>query len=442
MLPGPHVLISPLNQLVTVQSVSDSIIKCGPISLIRVLDGQLGFAYSNGEPEVLLPGVHARMDGAFIFKFFANANAELIEFGPIKFITVLSGNARVCFQSGKVAILRDGRYAVNSPSFVVSDLVDLTQETIKFDNHTVLLDGGVSLTVQGLLTYQVVDVERLVLQLGSGNLKRSLTDVVKAEFARVFSTLHLDEISSQHLSALQEVPGPRLIETVVHEPTTPIIADLITSLNRRDLDSAPPSPATTPRVDATLLSHVTAPSPDDNSRNQMRSWIMQSMTASIAPMIHTWGVSICNFQLENLKITDKAFAANYELQSLVLATAKANLRAVLSQNQIKILKAQTQYEILQISAKAASSATVIKAEGGAEARRIDAASRNAGAAAMPIAFARAYAMQGLNVDLAKELKAAVVTVAPLETLEDIDEAFRGTGNSQDHPLLALATKVR
>ena len=39
----------------------------GPISIIRVPEGCLGFAMNNALPEILLPGRHVRKDASFKF---------------------------------------------------------------------------------------------------------------------------------------------------------------------------------------------------------------------------------------------------------------------------------------------------------------------------------------------------------------------------------------
>jgi hypothetical protein len=73
---------------------------------------------------------------------------------------VRSGNVRICYRQGKVHIYPEGRYAINDATFQVGSIIATTQQNVRFEQHTVLLDGGISMLVEGLLTYQVVDVER------------------------------------------------------------------------------------------------------------------------------------------------------------------------------------------------------------------------------------------------------------------------------------------
>ncbi len=44
---------------------------------------------------------------------------------------------RVCYDNGKVMIFKEGRYAVNSPTFTVARAVDTQMQLLKFDEHQV-----------------------------------------------------------------------------------------------------------------------------------------------------------------------------------------------------------------------------------------------------------------------------------------------------------------
>lgn len=50
--------------------------------------------------------------------------------------------------------------------------------------------------VEGLLTFQVANVEKLVYQLGATQLMKAIEAITEAEMVRVFAALHLEQISS------------------------------------------------------------------------------------------------------------------------------------------------------------------------------------------------------------------------------------------------------
>jgi len=52
---------------------------------------------------------------------------EYIEFDMIKFLTVNSGFVRVAFDNGKCVILNEGKYAINTPAFLLGPLVPIQQ---------------------------------------------------------------------------------------------------------------------------------------------------------------------------------------------------------------------------------------------------------------------------------------------------------------------------
>ncbi len=67
-----------------------------------------------------------------------------------------------------MCIYKEGRYAVNSGTFTIGKIVNTQQQNVRFEKHLVLLDGGISMLVQGLMTYQVESVETLIYQVRNG----------------------------------------------------------------------------------------------------------------------------------------------------------------------------------------------------------------------------------------------------------------------------------
>jgi len=388
---GRHLIMNPLISWDNIYSISDDKIQSGPMSIIRVPAGQIGLAYNNFEVELLLPGVHAKNEASFKFENCVKLDQEYINIGPIKIFTVKSGTARVCFDSGKVTIFNEGRYAVNSNTFLVANLVNVQQQNFKLNKHLVLLDGGVSMTVEGLLTFQVANVEKLIYQLGEDNLMRAIEDVTKAELARVFAALHFEQISSPAGS---------------------------------DDTNATPSGNPGAAVGA----------------NNIRVKICKKVVEYIAPIVSAWGVNIISFQLESTSLADAKYAAEYEQASLQTANAKSNLRAQENQNKIMLQSAQAQADSVRIqaegnkqrllvqaqaeaegvkikaaaaveAAKSQAQAMVIQAKANAAQRIVEAESRNDAAQTMVNPYARTLAMSNQTVMFADVLKANVLTVS-------------------------------
>jgi regulator of protease activity HflC (stomatin/prohibitin superfamily) len=357
----------------------DALIQHGQVSIIRVLQGQIGLAFHDSSPYLLLPGLHVFNSPVFRFTKIASLSDALIQHGPITIFTVASGTVRVCYDSGQVKIFEAGRYGICSPNFVVSTIIKTQQQNLAFDKHQVLLEGGINLLVQGLLTYQVIDVAKLITQLGETDLQRAIMDTTKAELARVFAGIHLEQISAQAQS-------------------------------------------TDEKKEASLLSpHATANEVEGADRN-IRSWICAQVVQDIGPLTAGWGIRVINFQLESTKIADPRYAMEYEEASLAMAKAKANRRAVTTQNDILIQKAEAASRAVQIEAEgkkisaikgaeARAESQIVEAKASAKARVLEADARNDAATKMSDEFGRKLAVMDRNVQIAGGLKATTLVVS-------------------------------
>jgi uncharacterized low-complexity protein len=338
--------------------------------------------------------VHASNSATFQFVESKAIDQEVVAFGPIKFLTVRSGTERVCYRDGRVEIYKQGRYAFNLGTFVIGTVINTQQQTLRFAKHPVLLDGGISLLVEGLLTYQVVDVERLIHQLGERDLVRSIEDVTKAEIARIFAGLHLEQISQ----ASQEMPGAAAMAAA---------AAAAGELGEEKL-AAGGARAPEDEAAEALLGKAKFSA----AEGETRIWICAQVMQSVRPIAESWGINVINFQLESTKLADVNYAREYEAASLAMATAKANLRATQAKNQILLSTARANATAQKIEAEGRKGAVIIDAEAFAEAARIEARGRNEAAELMPNAFARSYAIAGQQVNFARELKATSLTILP------------------------------
>lgn len=199
--PGWAFLPSPFTSMERIVSLSDlqsrDYIEIFPVTIVRVQIGSLGFGELSSKVVILLPGVHVFNSGVFKFRAVYDATVDKIEQGPIKIFTVKSGTVQVCNFNGAVNIFREGRYAINTQSsFQIGHAISVAQQNLEFNRHKVMLNGGVQVFIQGLLTYRVVHVEKLILTIGVAEVKSAIERTCEAEISRVFSTIHLEQIAS------------------------------------------------------------------------------------------------------------------------------------------------------------------------------------------------------------------------------------------------------
>jgi len=154
----------------------------------------------------------------------------------------------------------------------------------------------------------------------------------------------------------------------------------------------------------------------------IRSWICSQVVQDIGPLTAGWGVKIINFQLESTKIADPKYAMEYEEASLAMAKAKANRRAVTTQNDILIQKAEAASRAVQIeaegkkistikAAEARAESQIVEAKAAAKSRVMEADARNESATKMADEFGRQLAVMDRNVQIAGGLRATTLVVS-------------------------------
>lgn len=328
--PGWQFVSHPLRRFVGIYDLSQNLVQRSPVTICRVPVGSLGIANHGSNKVILLPGLHVRVDPTFTFEAFFKVNDKNYESGPIRMFTVNTGHVKICFEKGHVQILPAGRYFVNSANFVISSDIEIQQQSMRFEEHIVLLDGGIRLAVTGLLTYQITSVDDLVKRMGPEDLKRAIQDSGMAELARVFSGIHLEQISSQG-SLIDENEGNN---------------------NREEQDDSGPS-SVIGKVPKKVLK-----SQEGNNRDL----ICKEVMAGLQPIVLPWGVTIINFQLELIKIADPKFNQQYEEAGLAIANAKANARAAMVKNEIGIRTKEAEAKALLIETQGQQKAKLLKVE--------------------------------------------------------------------------------
>jgi len=242
-------------------------------------------------------------------------------------------------------------------------LVSIQQQNLKFTEHRVLLDGGIQMFVEGLLTYHIFDVELLVKNMGIDQLVVNIQNITKAEMSKIFSSIHLEQISS-----------------ITYEEVT-----------KKDVDNVE--------------------DPTDNKHNLVRIRICEQVIQLIEPMVEHWGVKILNFQLESITMADKKYGQDYESASLDIAKARANLKANAAKNELARQSATMEAEVQKIRAEGQKVAKIIEAEGNAQAMTTEAKARNEAAKTMADTFSKDLIMMQEKVKFAKELKATTLVIS-------------------------------
>lgn len=115
--PGRHVLLSPSNTLDRVVNINEQLIIHGPIHIIRVGVGELGFGIetNTGSPVLMKTGKHVMRSATFSFKKFIRLTDYVTELGNLQLIRVETGRVAYCYKGGELQIMHPGIHVVAPP---------------------------------------------------------------------------------------------------------------------------------------------------------------------------------------------------------------------------------------------------------------------------------------------------------------------------------------
>lgn len=431
--PGWHRLSSPTHEFIGKYPVVQDYINVPPLSIVRIRQGDVGFAYNKSEVEVLLPGLHVRVDASFTFNNFANVKSfqqAVIDFGPIHFFTVDSGFVRIAFHSGLVDILPAGRYAVNSNTFQLAESLSIRHENLLFSESKVMLVGGISMKITGQLTYCIEDPAKFVLTMDRAKYLKTIENVIEAEFATHFSKVHLEQNMDETSAPL---PHSSLAEKANNKPR-PVLGGAIPEHKDEDKDDDHPGTQVIGMATATPASDVyttfqgnapvnTAPEGEPGAFRKMnvrasngipRNEICSSIKKHMQPLFLSWGLKVIELQINRAELADAHYAAEYESSSLTVAKMKANARAQEAKNFVTIAQAEADVAKRRLEVKAEvdsqlaianaqAQAKIIMARATAEAAELEADGRNKAAQKLSDPFGKRMMIGELDVSRAKAL---------------------------------------
>ncbi|CAF3479842.1 unnamed protein product [Rotaria socialis] len=200
LAPGRYTFLSPFNHFLGLVNISDKLITLGNIQIVIINQDELGLSLRNGETILLDPGRYI-LTAPHIFVKSTQANAQYIELGTYRRITVPVGFVAVAFDIGKQIIIRpedteSGPFETNSPTFLFdkdNGFQSVQLQVRELDELKVNTRDGITITAKGLITYRIHDprIAFMTVQDIHGAVKRA----AEAMLTSLFLNAAIDEIA-------------------------------------------------------------------------------------------------------------------------------------------------------------------------------------------------------------------------------------------------------
>ena len=316
LAPGRHTLWSPFDHLTAVANISDKLITLGNIQIVTIDQGELGLSRRNGETILLDPGRYV-LTAPHIYEKSTAANAQYIELGTYRRITVPVGYIAVAFDIGKQIIIRpedteSGPFETNSPTFLFdkqNGFQSVQLQVRELDELKVNTRDGITITARGLITYRIHDARAafMTVQDIHGAVKRA----AEATLTSLFLNAAIDEI-------------------------------------------APPVPQRTPEDNL-----ITLRTEDD--QENFNKHIRHAFLHDFSQKVNQWGIELQDLNIEKLEFDSsvKDLLRKRAQARVETATSLSNMRA---QTDIAVQEAERGKRQAQIHAEAEATVTRTKAD--------------------------------------------------------------------------------
>mmetsp|Transcript_1651 Transcript_1651/g.3826 ORF Transcript_1651/g.3826 Transcript_1651/m.3826 type:complete len:581 (+) Transcript_1651:122-1864(+) len=305
---GWHWWLDPFHKFDRAVSLTSQHIQHGPIHLIRVEKGKLGYALDTqtGNPMLLTAGTHYIRKAEFKWGSFLDLSRPVNDLGALKLIRVDRGHIAYYFKEGELMILEPGLHVIAPPDrfggFVSTQLqlMDLPKQVHESADY-------VQLAIDADVLYCIVDPKKALLRVD--DLPMLIRKTALSTLAGI--------IRSSHLS---EVAGSR---KVAYSDTKQKAGEG----NHDDLHEAS-APSFQQKV-------------HDEFLKELHTYMLNDL-----------GVEISNIRINDLRIADPNLASKISKESIKIAEQEAEYRMLQKEADIRTVRANNQALEIRIKAQA------------------------------------------------------------------------------------------
>lgn len=321
---GRHVLLSPSNTLDRVVKENEKYIQHGPIHIIRVGMGELGFGIDGDSGSVCLlkTGKHVIQSATFTFEKFISFTDAICSLGKLNLVRVETGKVGYIYRSGELQILAPGLHCVSPPDrfggFITTQL-----SILELDKCIHESSDYVPLEIKAAVFYRIDDPLKALTKIQ--NITDQIRDMAISTLAGIIRSSSLEDVARG--STQMKYEGNR-------------------DDDPEDGPSAPP-----------FYQFV-----HDEFLHKLAQHVLEE-----------WGIEIQNIRIESLRIADAKLHQKISQQAVSIAEQRSRYLMLQKQTEIisveaqnrnteKRLQAEGEANALLAVARAESEAQIIRAE--------------------------------------------------------------------------------
>ncbi|MFK7827494.1 MAG: SPFH domain-containing protein [Oligoflexales bacterium] len=326
---GFQFILSPWSSIEEKKKIHDSIITHGPITSVRIKDGELGYALNTltGDPILLAPGFHYMEDPNIIFKGLVDLKKSVNNLDNYTLLRIGTGRVGVVYKDDGLEILSTGLHLIRQPDYLRC-IASTQQEIVKLDEGHYTSGDNVGLKINADVFYILNDPET-AFEKGF----ESIDDITKTLKDQAIATL-VNIVRREQFANIGQSGSRRAKQKEVTEE------------GKEDL-----------KIDFAKFFK--------NTHDQFVDELQETFG-------DTYGIQIENIRILSIDFADQKLAESIMNNAILYAQTKSQLENIESQQEINTKRAEYEKAVKIIESEGESQAAINRAQGKGESMKIEA----------------------------------------------------------------------
>mmetsp|Transcript_13046 Transcript_13046/g.21719 ORF Transcript_13046/g.21719 Transcript_13046/m.21719 type:complete len:478 (+) Transcript_13046:79-1512(+) len=307
---GWHCWLDIFHKFERTEQLTTQHIRHGPIHIIRVEKGKLGFAMdtSTGSPMLLTAGTHYIRKAEFKWGSFLDLSQGVNSLGALKLIRVDRGQVAYYYKEGELEILNPGLHVIAPPDrfggFLSTQLqlMDLPKQVHESADY-------VQLSIDADVLYCIRDPKRALLRVD--NMEKLIRKTALSTLAGIIRSSHLSEVAGSRKATFSESKDSK------------------GAVSEKE-DFTPSAPSFQQKV-------------HDEFLKELHDYMIKDL-----------GVEVSNIRINDLRIADHTLATKISKESIKIAEQEAEYRMLQKEADIRTVRANNLALEVRIKAQASA----------------------------------------------------------------------------------------
>merc|ERR1719233_508808 len=285
-------------------SVKDDIIQHGPLKIMTVTEGKLGYGTEKGRNILFSPGRHMVRSNEFKWEGYLDLTRDFIKIGEWQLIRVDFGRVGVATIQGKMQVLWPGMHLFEPPDLFLR-FVNTRLQILKLPECVQESSDYVSLVIKANLSYYIKNPLLCIEQIQDQQAEKIIVEVANSAIAAIIRSSTLGDMA---MKSKDEFHG---VDESKH--------------------------AVGGRVEGEAF------------HEKMHTRFMSTVGDQL---LNTMGIEVLNINIEKLHIEDKHLAEQISSQAVKIAELESQHKTLEKEGEVKREQAKIELEVATANAQA------------------------------------------------------------------------------------------